>query len=43
MCHCSKMQWEIYMSDQTTTKSVISLNTQGQDKVWTKWDRYNMK
>ncbi len=36
-----EMYWETYLSDQTSTQTIISLNTKM--RFWTKWGRYNMK
>ncbi len=32
MCHSNEMYWETYLSDQTNTQTVISLQTWGQDE-----------
>ncbi len=31
MCHWNEMYWETYLSDQTNTQTVISLQTLGQN------------
>ncbi len=38
MCHWNEMYWDIYLSDQTNTQTVISLKNEGQDEFL-----YNMR
>ncbi len=43
MCHWNEMYFEIYLSDQTNTQTVISLKGRAKTSVETTLDRYNVK